>query len=87
MAALLGDLEPMLARAAELAATCGVRIDAVGCDPYRGCAQVPLRLATPGYLAMHRRFDRFGPDGRRMMRLTASLQVTVDLLPSIVSRK
>ena len=26
-------------------------------------------------------FDRVGPDGRRMMRLTASLQIAVDLLP------
>jgi glutamate--cysteine ligase len=30
---------------------------------------------------MQRTFDEVGPDGRRMMRLTASLQVTVDLLP------
>jgi glutamate--cysteine ligase len=30
---------------------------------------------------MQAEFDRLGPNGRRMMRLTASLQICVDLLP------
>lgn len=81
VAALLDDLGPMLARAAELASTRAVTLAAVGTDPGRACDQVPLRLATSRYLAMQRSFDRFGLDGRRMMRLTASLQVTLDLLP------
>jgi glutamate--cysteine ligase len=78
---LMGDLAPMSARAAELADTVGVTLAAVGTDPLRSCAEVPLRLVTPRYRAMQRRFDRFGPDGRRMMRLTASLQINIDLLP------
>ena len=53
----------------------------VGVDPWRGLDDVPLTLQTPRYLAMQAVFDRHGDSGRRMMRLTASLQVCVDLLP------
>jgi glutamate--cysteine ligase len=81
VAALVRDLDWMLRRAAAIAAVRGVRLEAVGLNPYHSCADVPLRLPTPRYLAMQRTFDEVGPDGRRMMRLTASLQVTVDLLP------
>jgi glutamate--cysteine ligase len=81
VAALVRDLDRMLRRAAAIAAAREVRLEAVGLNPYHSCADVPLRLATPRYLAMQRTFDEVGPDGRRMMRLTASLQVTVDLLP------
>ena len=52
-----------------------------GVDPWRTLQQVPLAVRTPRYLAMQELFDRHGDSGRRMMRLTASLQVCVDLLP------
>jgi glutamate--cysteine ligase len=81
VAALVRDLDWMLRRATAIAAARGARLEAVGLNPYHSCADVPLRLPTPRYLAMQRTFDEVGPDGRRMMRLTASLQVTVDLLP------
>jgi glutamate--cysteine ligase len=81
VAVLVRDLDGMLRRAAAIAAARGVRLESVGLNPYHSCADVPLRLETPRYLAMQRAFDEVGPDGRRMMRLTASLQVTVDLLP------
>jgi len=79
--ALVRDLGWMLRCAAAIASAVGVRLEAVGLNPYHSCADVPLRLRTPRYLAMQRMFDEAGPDGRRMMRLTASLQITVDLLP------
>ena len=81
VAALMDDLNPLLARADSVAQALGVTLSSVGTDPWRSCRDVPLRLRTPRYLAMQRRFDRFGRDGRRMMRLTASLQVAVDLQP------
>jgi glutamate--cysteine ligase len=71
----------MLRRAAAIAAARGVRLEAAGLNPYHSCADVPLRLRTPRYLAMQQALDETGPDGRRMMRLTASLQITIDLLP------
>ncbi len=81
VAGLVDELHRLLARAAAIAGERGVRLEAAGTNPYHSCADIPLRSPTPRYLAMQRLFDRVGPGGRRMMRLTASLQVTVDLLP------
>ena len=86
-AALVRDLGRLLRRAAAIAAARGVRLEAVGLNPYHSAADVPLRLRTPRYLAMQAMFDEAGPDGRRMMRLTASLQISVDLLPGRAGRE
>lgn len=77
----------LLRRARSRAARAGVELVGVGTDPHLGCAQVPLRVPTPRYLALQRALDAHGPDGRRMMRLTASLQVCVDLLPGRAGRE
>ena len=66
-------------RAVTIAAAHGVRLEAVGLNPYHSAADVPLRLRTPRYLAMQAMFDEVGPEGRRMMRLTAALQISIDL--------
>jgi glutamate--cysteine ligase len=79
--ALMGDVEVLLRRVTAIAAARGIRLEAVGLNPYHSCSDVPLRLPTERYLAMQRAFDEVGQDGRRMMRLTASLQIAVDLLP------
>src|SRR5262249_8459744 len=73
VAGLVREVHRLLVRAAGIAAERGVRLEAVGTNPYHSCADVPLRTPTPRYLAMQRGFDRLGPNGRRMMRLTASL--------------
>jgi glutamate--cysteine ligase len=86
-AALVGDLTRLVDQAHLLAARQGVRLAAVGVNPHHGSHEVPLRTPLPRYLAMQAAFDEFGPDGRRMMRLTASLQVTVDLLPGRAGRE
>jgi glutamate--cysteine ligase len=85
--AVADQVHRLLTRAAAIAQRRGVRLEAVGTNPYHSCAQVPLRTPTPRYLAMQEEFDRLGPDGRRMMRLTAALQVTVDLLPGRAGRE
>ncbi len=79
--ALVRDLLRLIERAEAIASARGVRLEAVGTNPYHSCSQVPLRTPTPRYRAMQRVFDEAGPDGRRMMRLTASLQICVDRLP------
>jgi glutamate--cysteine ligase len=58
-----------------------------GVDPWRSLGDVPLALQTSRYRAMQQLFDRYGDSGRRMMRLTASLQVCVDLLPGNAGRE
>jgi glutamate--cysteine ligase len=68
-------------RARCLAAIEGVKLQLVGVNPGLDWFDVPLRTATPRYLAMQELFDGCGHDGRRMMRITASLQICVDLLP------
>lgn len=86
-AALTLELHRLIARAQRVCAERGVRLLSVGVNPYHSCADVPLRTPAPRYLAMQRLFDRVGPDGRRMMRLTASLQISVDLLPGSAGRE
>ena len=50
-----------------------------GVDPYNSLGTVPLQLRAPRYEAMTRYFDAIGASGARMMRQTASLQVSVEL--------
>jgi glutamate--cysteine ligase len=52
-----------------------------GVDPYNSLGTVPLELRAPRYEAMTRYFDSIGASGARMMRQTASLQVSVELGP------
>ncbi len=77
----------LIDRASALAAKAGLRLESWGTNPYHDCQQVPLRTPTARYLAMQDMFDQTGPGGRRMMRLTASLQVAVDLLPGQAGRE
>ena len=86
-AALTAKLERLVRLASALTASRGARLEYVGTNPYHSTADVPLRTAQPRYLAMQRQFDRVGPDGRRMMRLTASLQITLDILPGRAGRE
>jgi len=84
---LVDDLQGLIGRAGGIARACGVRLETAGVNPHHCLADVPLRTPSGRYLAMQERFDRIGPDGRRMMRLTASLQVAVDLLPGVAGRE
>ncbi len=86
-AALVAEVHRLLGRAEAIARSAGARLESAGVNPYHGVADVPLRTPTPRYLAMQATFDRTGPDGRRMMRLTASLQLAVDLLPGAAGRE
>jgi glutamate--cysteine ligase len=85
--ALVADVDALSRRAIAIAAARGVRLETAGLNPYHSLADVPLRLPTQRYLAMQRAFDEVGPDGRRMMRLTASLQISIDLLPGRAGRE
>src|SRR5262249_25701918 len=85
--ALVRDLGRMLRRAAAIAAARGVRLEAAGLDPYHSCADVPLRRGAPRYVRRRRVSAQPGPNGRRMMRLPASLQITIDLLPGRAGRE
>lgn len=83
--ALIREVDWSLGSVADSAEVTEVAL--TGVDPWRSLAQVPLALPTPRYLAMQDLFDRTGDSGRRMMRLTASLQVCVDLVPGPAGRE
>ncbi len=57
----------------------GMRLAAIGLAPWYGPEAVGLRIPTSRYLEMDRYFGRLGPWGSWMMRLTASMQVNLDL--------
>lgn len=56
----------------------GVTFHPIGFNPWQTVEGAGLQSTGQRYAAMQRYFDRNGPYGRRMMRLTASVQVTVD---------
>ncbi|WP_141277630.1 glutamate-cysteine ligase family protein [Pseudonocardia hydrocarbonoxydans] len=85
--AVIDTVLGLLRRVRERAARVGVELIAAGTDPHHDCTQVPLHRPTARYLALQRALDGHGPDGRRMMRLTASLQVCVDLRPGRAGRE
>lgn len=80
--ALLGEVDWCLRSLGE-----STDVALTGVDPWRVLDEVPLVLPTARYLSMQALFDHHGDAGRRMMRLTASLQVCVDLLPGSAGRE
>ena len=76
--------EAAIQRAEALASAAGVRLVAAGTNPWHSCADIPLRSTAPRYRVMG---EMLGAAGPQMMRLTASLQVCVDLLPGAAGRE
>ena len=80
----LRTISGLIARARNCAAQAGFVLLDAAVSPWLRVEDVGLQYDQPRYRAMQQRFDAVGPDGRRMMRLTASLQVCVDLDPSLL---
>jgi glutamate--cysteine ligase len=49
----------------------------LGVDPFNAASAAPLQLTADRYARMARYFAAIGPDGARMMRQTASLQINI----------
>jgi len=79
--ALVASAQRTIGRVSEIATAQGIRLESTGTNAYHSCRDVPLFIETARYQHMQRILDRNGLDGRRMMRLTASLQISIDLLP------
>lgn len=62
----------------EAAASHGIVLRAIGVDPSTPIERVPPQLSGARYRRMLAHLDRIGPSGARMMRQTASVQVTID---------
>lgn len=76
---LLERMHAVVAQLRYAADPLGVELLTVGIDPVTPLDEAPLRLHTPRYRRMAAYFDSIGPFGARMMRQTASLQVSLDL--------
>jgi glutamate--cysteine ligase len=83
----LGSVDAVVRDMRQRLATLPTEFELAGVDPWRSLDEVPLVLETPRYLALQALFDEHGDAGRQMMRLTASLQVCVDLLPGAAGRE
>ncbi len=75
----VGDLRDSASQA-------GISLLSDGVDPYNPIDTVPLQLHGPRYDAMAGYFDSIGSSGTRMMRQTASLQITVELGEHVMDR-
>lgn len=75
----LDQLERVTGRLAGRFHAHGARLLAVGHDVWHPLADVPQQLARPRYRAMDAYLAARSPDGPRMMRHTAALQVNLDL--------
>ncbi len=76
--ALLGALDEILAPLVAAAADVGINLVAAGVDPFNGPDAAPLQIVADRYCRMDAYFSAIGPAGRRMMRQTAAIQVSVD---------
>lgn len=75
---LAADLRHAVGAMRDELATDGIDSLFVGIDPVNRIDDVPLQVAAPRYTRMDAHFAAIGPHGARMMRQTASIQVSID---------
>ena len=74
---VLAELQQVETRLREHADHIGIMLVACGVDPYNGAEGAPLQLGATRYRRMSQYFASIGPEGARMMRQTASLQLNI----------
>lgn len=80
---VLLELEVVESALNDAAEPLGISLLARGVDPFNDAEHAPLQLTAERYERMARYFASIGPDGARMMRQTASLQVNIGGFPSL----
>jgi glutamate--cysteine ligase len=79
LAEALAALDGLIARLDGALAAESIVAVSSGLNPWHDTTEVPLQLDAERYRLMQRHFDGIATAGREMMRLTAGLQVCVDL--------
>ena len=74
---VMAELQLVEARLREHAGHLGIMLVACGVDPFNGAEGAPLQLDATRYRRMAQYFASIGPEGARMMRQTASLQLNI----------
>jgi glutamate--cysteine ligase len=82
---LLSQVARLVTRLRSCGSGAGIEFVTPGTNPWHGVDDVPLQTPQPRYHAQEARYRSVGPAGIRMMRLTAALQVGVDLGPPAVA--
>jgi glutamate--cysteine ligase len=86
-AAALHDAREVTELLASTFAERGTTLAFLGLDLWHSIADVPQQLDAPRYHCMASYFDKRGEGGRTMMRMTASMQVNLDLGPPGVAEE
>ena len=84
--ALLADVDDAFAQIDRALGDAGLATRMAGLDPVTPIDAVPLQLEAPRYRRMDAHFASIGPAGRRMMRQTAAVQLSIDLGPHPLDR-
>jgi glutamate--cysteine ligase len=79
VAQLLEDLGRLTRRVERCLEPAGGELFVSGLNPWHSCDRLGLQTPAPRYVSMQRHFDSIGPFGRRMMRQSLALQVSLDL--------
>ena len=78
LTSLLASLGTVVSGLRTALANAGIDTLTVGLDPVNRIDDAPLQLSADRYARMDRHFASIGPEGARMMRQTASIQVCID---------
>jgi glutamate--cysteine ligase len=84
--ALLANVDDAFSAVHRALSAAGLSTRMVGLDPLTPIDDVPLQLDAPRYQRMDAHFASIGPWGRRMMRQTAAIQMSIDLGPAPLQR-
>jgi glutamate--cysteine ligase len=84
---LLGSLEVLRSRVERCLEPSGAGLFVSGLNPWHSTEELGLQTSQPRYVSMQRHFDSIGPYGRRMMRQSLALQVSLDLGDPRVARR
>ena len=86
LSALLADVHGVTTALREWLAPAEITLVAAGIDPVNPIEDVPMQLSGERYRRMDAHFAALGPFGARMMRQTASIQVSLDAGDDPLSR-
>lgn len=79
VSALLASVETLRTRVERCLAAGGAQLYTSGLNPWHATDELGLQTPRARYVAMQGHFDSIGPYGRRMMRQSMALQISLDL--------
>jgi glutamate--cysteine ligase len=84
---LLESVEILRSRVERCLEPSGAGLFVSGLNPWHSTEVLGLQTPQPRYAAMQRHFDGIGPYGRRMMRQSLALQISLDMGDALTARR